>query len=46
MDPDGSAAGASLWRQVIVFSTAYEASKETSFDHPNIPAVPLAGLAT
>lgn len=25
--------------EVIVFSTAYEASKETSFDHPNIPAV-------
>ena len=25
--------------QVIVFSTAYEANKETSFDHPNIPAV-------
>ncbi|CAE7646537.1 Tent2 [Symbiodinium sp. CCMP2456] len=25
--------------EVIVFSTAYEANKETSFDHPNIPAV-------
>ncbi|CAE8615762.1 unnamed protein product, partial [Polarella glacialis] len=25
--------------EVIVFATAYEASKETSFDHPNIPAV-------
>lgn len=25
--------------EVVVFSTAYEASKETSFDHPNIPAV-------
>ena len=24
--------------EVIVFSTAYEANKETSFDHPNIPA--------
>lgn len=27
--------------QVIVFSTAYEANKETSFDHPNIPAAAL-----
>jgi len=25
--------------EVIVFATAYEANKETSFDHPNIPAV-------
>lgn len=25
--------------EVIVFATAFEASKETSFDHPNIPAV-------
>eukprot|EP00928_Gymnodinium_smaydae_P042070 TRINITY_DN2838_c0_g6_i1.p2 TRINITY_DN2838_c0_g6~~TRINITY_DN2838_c0_g6_i1.p2 ORF type:complete len:541 (-),score=73.00 TRINITY_DN2838_c0_g6_i1:83-1618(-) len=25
--------------EVIVFATAYEASKETSFDHPNIPSV-------
>ena len=32
----------SVETQVIVFSTAYEASKETSFDHPNIPAVSLA----
>jgi len=25
--------------EVVVFTTAYEAAKETSFDHPNIPAV-------
>eukprot|EP00440_Ansanella_granifera_P074393 gb/GFBE01080731.1/.p1 GENE.gb/GFBE01080731.1/~~gb/GFBE01080731.1/.p1 ORF type:complete len:514 (+),score=100.84 gb/GFBE01080731.1/:1-1542(+) len=25
--------------EVIVFATAYEASRETSFDHPNIPSV-------
>jgi len=25
--------------EVVVFCTAFEASKETSFDHPNIPAV-------
>lgn len=25
--------------EVIVFATAYEADKETSFDHPNIPSV-------
>lgn len=25
--------------EVVVFATAYEASKETSFDHPNIPSV-------
>jgi len=25
--------------EVIVFATAYEAEKETSFDHPNIPSV-------
>jgi len=25
---------------VVVFATAYDAAKETSFDHPNIPSVP------
>lgn len=25
--------------QVVVFATAYDATKETSFDHPNIPSV-------
>eukprot|EP00931_Biecheleriopsis_adriatica_P030134 TRINITY_DN17786_c0_g1_i1.p1 TRINITY_DN17786_c0_g1~~TRINITY_DN17786_c0_g1_i1.p1 ORF type:complete len:510 (-),score=94.80 TRINITY_DN17786_c0_g1_i1:43-1572(-) len=25
--------------EVVVFATAFEASKETSFDHPNIPAI-------
>mmetsp|Transcript_54802 Transcript_54802/g.117009 ORF Transcript_54802/g.117009 Transcript_54802/m.117009 type:complete len:521 (-) Transcript_54802:111-1673(-) len=25
--------------EVVVFSTAHEAQKETSFDHPNVPAV-------
>ena len=34
------------WLQVIVFSTAYEANKETSFDHPNIPAVLPACFAS
>jgi glycosyltransferase involved in cell wall biosynthesis len=25
---------------VVVFATAYDAAKETSFDHPNIPSIP------